>query len=190
MQAADVLVVLDDDEEGDGELDGDEERGARAVDQEQGKDGKAGRAEDGGQRDVAGDEKDEGEDGDGGQSCAGGGDQKDSKAGGDAFAAAETEPDGEDVAQDGEESGEGLCVADGEWRAEMGGEESAEPDRAGAFEHVEQEGDCAQSLCRRSGGRWWRRCCRCLRSGCPAGGRGGRAGSRWGWSRAGRRRPR
>ena len=36
------------------------------------------------------------------------GDQKDAEAGGDAFAAAEAEPDGEHVAEDGEEGGEGL----------------------------------------------------------------------------------
>jgi hypothetical protein len=52
-QAADVLVMLGDDEQGDGALDGDEEGRARAGDQEPGKDGKAGRAEDGGQRDIA-----------------------------------------------------------------------------------------------------------------------------------------
>ena len=66
-KAADVLVVLDDDEQGDGELDGDKEGSAVSADQEPGKEGKAGRAQDGGQRDVAAEEQYEEEDGDGGQ---------------------------------------------------------------------------------------------------------------------------
>ena len=114
-------MVLDDDQQDDGELDGDEEWGAWAVDHEQCEDGKAERTDDGGQRDVTGDEKDDGEDDDGGQCGAGGGDKEDSKAGGYAFAAVETEPDGEDVSQDGEEGGQGLCVAVREGGGEVGG---------------------------------------------------------------------
>jgi hypothetical protein len=60
--------MLDDDDEGDGDLHRDEERGAVAADQEGCKQGKAGCAEDGGQRDVAANGENEEEDRDGGQS--------------------------------------------------------------------------------------------------------------------------
>ena len=75
------------------------------------KQGKAGRAKDGGQRDIAAERKNQEEDGDGGQSGEGRGGQKDAEAGGYALAAAEAEPDWEDVAEDGAESGEGLNIA-------------------------------------------------------------------------------
>ena len=113
------------------------------MDQEQGKERKAGRAEDGGQRNIAAEKKDEEEDGDGGEGGTGGGDEEDAKAGGYALAAAEAELDGEHVAENGREGGEGFEVAHGDGGGEMDGEQCAEPDGGRAFEHVEEEGGCA-----------------------------------------------
>jgi hypothetical protein len=53
------------------------------------------------------------------RAASGRGDQEDAKAGGHAFAAFEAEPDGEHVAEDGEEGGEGLHVAAGMRGAEQ-----------------------------------------------------------------------
>ena len=55
-------------------------------------------------------------------------------------------PDGEDVAENGKEGGEGLCFAVWECGGEVSGDEGAEPDGAGAFEHVEEEGDGAEGF--------------------------------------------
>ena len=75
-------MVLEDDDEGDGALDGDEEGGAGAAHEEISEGREAGRAEDGGYRDMAADEEDDEEDGDGGQSSKGRGGQEDAEAGG------------------------------------------------------------------------------------------------------------
>jgi len=50
------------------------------------------------------------------------------------------------VAEDGTEGGEGFSVAWFDTGVEQGGQAGAEPDRAAAFEHVKQEGGCAQSF--------------------------------------------
>ena len=91
--------------------DGEEKWGAVAVDEEPGKDGKAGGAKDGGQRDIAGERQNHEKDGDGRESGQGRGDEEDAKAGGHALASAKTQPDGKHVAENGAEGGQGLSVA-------------------------------------------------------------------------------
>ena len=104
-------MMLGDDEEGDGELDGDEEGRSVAFDEQPGEEWKARSAKDGGKRHVARNGGDEEEDGDGCDGSPGGGDEEDAEAGGYSLASAKTEPDGEHVAKDSEEGGEGLHVA-------------------------------------------------------------------------------
>src|SRR5580698_9890821 len=101
-EAVHVGVVLDDDEEHDGDLRADEEGGVVGH-EEPGKDGKAERAKDGCQRYVAGDQQDECEKSDGSERGERRGDEEDAEAGGDALAAVEAEPDGKDVTEYGAE---------------------------------------------------------------------------------------
>ena len=109
------------------------------MDEKPGKDRKAGRAEDRGQRDVAADQPAQGRRPKWQPGRPGGGDQKDSEAGGHALASAEAEPDGEDVAEDGREGGKGLRLRGSEPGAEQAAEKSAEPDSRAAFEHIERK---------------------------------------------------
>ena len=104
-------MVLGKDEEGDGELDGDEEGRSVPFDEKPREEREADGAEDGGQRYVTRDGEDDQEDGDGCDGSPGGGDEEDAEAGGYSLASAKTEPDGEHVAKDSEEGGEGLHVA-------------------------------------------------------------------------------
>ena len=135
-----------DDEQSDGKLDGDVEQRTVAADQEAGKDGEAGRTEDGSQRDIAAEHEDQREDGDGGQSGQGSGDQEYTEASGDAPAATEAEPDREDVTEDGKEGGQRLEVAKRTMRQKQDADKAAKPDSCRSFEHVEQKSDCAQAL--------------------------------------------
>ena len=91
--------------------------GLFAVDEEPGKDGKAGRAENRSQRDIAGEKQDHGEEPMAARARQRRGNQEDAEAGGDALAAAEAEPDGEHVSEDGGEGGEGLVRRGTAWRA-------------------------------------------------------------------------
>ena len=91
------------------------------------------------------------------------GDEEDAEAGGDAFASAEAEPDGEHVAENGGESGQSLGGTEGSGGQEQSAEKAAEPDGGGAFEHVEEERGCAEAFAAAREGHWWRRCCRCRR---------------------------
>ena len=58
-------------------------------------------------------------------------------------------------------------------RGHVAGEGEGDQDSEGAFEAVEGEGWRGRGRGRRSGGRWWRRYCRCRGCGCPGGGRRG-----------------
>ncbi len=72
--------------------------------------------------------------------------EKDSKTGGDAFAAAKAQPAGEDMAQHGKERGDGLRGAQRDGGHEKGAEETAQPDRRAALQHVEEKGGRAKAL--------------------------------------------
>ena len=120
--------------------------GLFTVNEKPGKDGKAGRAEDRGERDIAGEDQDDGEEADGGQSRERGSDQEDAEAGGDAFSAAEMEPDGEHVAEDSGEGCDGLGVAERHGRKQMRSQERTQPHGGGTFEHVEQKCGCAEAF--------------------------------------------
>src|SRR5258708_32893392 len=105
-QAANVGVMLDDNEARHDELYSDEECRSRSGDREPRKDGKACRTEDRRKRDVAGKCEYKTEERDGGQCREGSGDQKYAESRGHSFAAFEPKPDGEHVADDGAKSGE------------------------------------------------------------------------------------
>jgi len=126
-----------DDEQSNGKLDGDVEQRAVAADQEAGKDGKTGCTEDGGQRDIAREDENQREDGDSGQSGKRCGDQERAEACGDAPAAVEAEPDGEDMAENGKQSSERLEVAHGTVGQKQDADKAAEPDSGRALEHIE-----------------------------------------------------
>jgi len=131
--------MLSDDEQGNGALDNKEGRGAGAGDKKPGEEGKAGRADDGRDGDDAADGEDYGKDADGGQSSKGRGNEEDSKTSGHALATAEAQPAGEHVAEDGEESGDGLRRAQRDVGHEKRAEQAAEPDRGAALEDVEKK---------------------------------------------------
>ena len=121
-KAANVLVVLEDDQEGDDDLRGDVGRGFISVHQEPGKDGKAGGAKNRGQGYIASEEQDDREKPDGRQGCKRRGDEEDAEAGRDAFAAAKVQPYREHVSENGGNCCDGLCVA--KWH---GGQQDAKP---------------------------------------------------------------
>ena len=103
--------MFGDDEQGDGELHGDEEGRPLAAYQHPGKEGEAGRAQNGRQRDIAGEQQNQGKDGNGGQRGGGRGHQEDSEAGGHALAPFEVKPDRKDMTEDRRKSGQRLHVA-------------------------------------------------------------------------------
>ncbi len=145
-QAADVLVVLDDDEQGDGNLNGDEEGRPVTEGEEPGKDRKAGRAKNGCQRNVAAESRTSAKIEMAASAAQGAGDQKYAEAGGDALAAAKAEPDREDVSEDGAERGERTHVERGRAGSKQCAKHAAEHDGCAAFEHVEQEGGRAKDF--------------------------------------------
>ena len=96
-------MVLDDDEQRDEQEAGDDD-GCSERNEVESKQGKDGCGDDGGQRDVSGNQKDKQKDAEDSQSAGPGEREKDSKSAGDAFASAEAKPDGKDMTEDGSNS--------------------------------------------------------------------------------------
>ncbi len=91
-------MMLDDDEQRDEQEAGDDD-GCSEWNEVEGKQRKDGCRNDGGQRDVAGDQKDDQKDAKDGQGAGPAECQKDAKGTGDAFPSAEAEPDRKDMAR-------------------------------------------------------------------------------------------
>jgi hypothetical protein len=97
-------VVLDDDEQRD-EQEASDDDGCSERDKVEGEQGKDGCRNDRSQRDVTSDEKDDQKDTQNGERAWPGKCEEDSESACDPFAAAKTEPDGEDVAKNGRDCG-------------------------------------------------------------------------------------
>ena len=121
--------------------------GAGRRTRNQAKTGKTGRAEDGAQRNVAGEREDHDKDADGGQRGPGRGDKKDAKAGGHAFAAAETQPEVNMWPRTAKRAASAWASRiEAERGQEADERAAAQPDRGAALEHVEKKRGRAQAF--------------------------------------------
>jgi len=133
-------MMFDDDETHNEAFDRKEKGRMRARREDPGKDEEGERSEDGADGNVTRDREDDSEGCNGGERGPRRGNEKDAKSGGDAFAAAEAQPAGKDVAEHGEEGRQRLCVAQRGGGDEPTPDFAAKPDSGGALEHVEKEG--------------------------------------------------
>src|SRR5579862_2507669 len=110
-EAANVLVVLEDDKQSNDDLRGNEKSRLVSANQEPCEEREAAGAENRSQRDVAGYQQDHDKESDGGKRSPGRGDEKNTEAGGHTFAPAEAKPDGKHVSDDGDDCGERFDIA-------------------------------------------------------------------------------
>ena len=143
-ESADVLMMLDDDQQRDEQKTSDD-NGCSEWNEVKAKQRKDGCRDDGSERDVAGDQKDDQKDAKDGQSTGPGKRKKYSESAGDAFAPAEAKPDGKDVAEDSSDSRSDsqVIVARREVLGDLYGHEG--------LAKIEQQRSDTETLCSRAG---------------------------------------
>ena len=160
--------------------------GRVAADQEPGKDGKAGRAEDGGERDVAGDGEHDGEQRDGGQRRPGAATRKTPKPVATPLPPRNLSHTGNMWPRTAKRAARASTLRCGTMGSTGAGDRQRPAARRWRLSARRAGRWRRPGPCRRNAARWWRRCCRCRRCGCPGGGRSAPADSRQGSTRAGK----